>query len=113
SVARRRRSLFDARRTGFSPSFSRRARTNLSIGVLDHFGSFGCGTGTVFRGWKDQKFLLSAEITYFPSGARAVVTADLGHTAPALTQAARSAISESFSLPPMGILSSASVWRTA
>src|SRR5436190_6025785 len=51
-------------------------------------------------------------MTYLPL-AVVVGAADLGQTAPAFTQAERSATSESFNLPPIGILRLGSVCRTA
>src|SRR5207245_808618 len=69
------------------------------------------------RGRNDQKLRRSAEITYLPPElAGPVVTATavlFGHTAPALIHASRSSISESFSLPPEGILSDGSTCFTA
>src|SRR5579863_2184908 len=90
------------------------------MGVLDHRGSFTSGGAGVLSGSSDQSWRFSGAITYFAGAAGAAVTAAatvagavLGHTAPALIQAARDSISGSFNLPPIGIFRFASVCRTA
>src|SRR5207245_2781397 len=96
----------------FNPCFSRFASTNLSTFVFDHFGSFTAGAVGVDSGSIDQNCFRCGVMRYFAPVA-AVVGVDFGHAAPAFTQAARSATSESFSFPPKGICKSGLVWRTA
>ena len=107
SVARRIKSCLVAGGIGLRPCFSKFARTNLSILVLGHLGSFTAGAAGAESGSIDQNCLRSGVITYLALAfAKAMVGAAFGHTAPAFTQAARSATSESFNFPPRGICKS-------
>ena len=104
SEARRIRSRLEACFTGFSPSRSSLASTNLSMAVRAHLLSFTAGAAGSCNGRNDQNLRASGRMTYFPSALlAAVATTAFGHFAPAFTQASRSAICASFSLLPIGI----------